>query len=73
MYCIGHYLVCVPRSPHPILALKISSASPKSIWVTKAGVALWPFFFYVASYVVPQICHDIYATGLLEVARVGHK
>ena len=31
------------------------------------------FFFYVASYVVPQICHDIYATGVLEVARVGHK
>ena len=29
--------------------------------------------FYVASYVVPQIGHDIYATGLLEVARVGHK
>ena len=38
-----------------------------------AGVALWPFFFYVASYVVPQICHDIYATGVLEVARVGNK
>ena len=38
----------------------------------KAGVALWPFF-YVASYVVPQICHDIYATEVLEVARVGHK
>ena len=38
----------------------------------KAGVALWPFF-YVASYIVPQICHDIYATGVLEVARVGHK
>ena len=30
-------------------------------------------FFYVVSYVVPQICHDIYATGVLEVARVGHK
>ena len=30
-------------------------------------------FFYVASYVVPQICHDIYTTGVLEVARVGHK
>ena len=39
----------------------------------KAGVALWPYFFYVASYVVPQICHDIYATGVLEVALVGHK
>ena len=41
--------------------------------VAKAGVALWPFFCYVASYVVPQICHDIYATGVLEVALVGHK
>ena len=30
-------------------------------------------FFYVASYVVPQICHHIYAPGALEVARVGHK
>ena len=30
-------------------------------------------FFYVASYVAPQICHDIYATGVVEVARVGHK
>ena len=29
--------------------------------------------FYVASYVFPQIGHDIYSTGLLEVARVGHK
>ena len=42
------------------------------LFLSKAGVALWPFF-YVASYVVPQICHDIYATGVLEVARVGHR
>ena len=31
------------------------------------------FFLYVVSYVVSQICHNIYATGVLEVARVGHK
>ena len=35
----------------------------------KAGVALWPFF-YVASYIVPQICHDIYATGVLELSLI---
>ena len=31
------------------------------------------FFCYVASYVVQQICQDIYATGFLEVALVGQK
>ena len=41
--------------------------------ITMAGVAQWPLFCYVASHVVPQICQDIYTTGVLEVALVGHK
>ena len=57
----------------PGLNKKVEKGKATIFYVNKAGVALWPFFFYVASYVVPQICHDIYATGVLEVARVGHK
>ena len=44
-----------------------------SILFTKGRVALWPYFFYVASQVVPQICRDIYTTRVIEVARARHK
>ena len=30
-------------------------------------------FFYVASEVVPDICRDIYTTGVMEVAHARHK
>ena len=40
---------------------------------SKGRVALWPYFFYVASQVVPQICRDIYTTRVIGVARARHK